>query len=548
MAWSIHQLAPICIVPTCNKYRTRHLLDHQFEIATQILTGNENYIYWQGGVGSAKTLLWGVLAATLGIMIPGSRIILFRKDFGLNYETLWRYFKQSIEAACEQDIIKANFKSLWSVKKQGDYTICNLPNGTVIRCGQTKNWSEYMGPSYDVILVSDAMENHNFGEIFRGEGVVGGLQSRLRGQASTFYTLRDGTVKDMRRFLIESNPPPNINALHDIFGREPGIRTLPNTTITYSHIQTPSKVNDHNPETYLAEITSMHTDPGDIKRILEGKTVPYYGGIRVNPHFHEESHVSKFTVDPDLPLFIGIDNGYQHPAAVVAQIKRCAFDCEHVITLSEVSNLYNATTQEFIEQDVLEQKGLLAHLALFYPEHFDYYAYTQLRNKLLVNTEDTRLDYTALQNYFSKIRVAIDRSSVKKSSTNKDRETDRSILLTHYGISTKIKTNIGLEKSLDRVRQSFKTLCICNVPVQLVDVKCELLIDAYSGGYRFAKNKDGSHSEKPIEDHRYEDICDAHRYLLENFFFNSQVLSEPEGRKFEDKSDPYLWAYGRERI
>ena len=178
----------------------------------------------------------------------------------------------------------------------------------------------------------------------------------------------------------------------------------------------------------------MHSDPGDIKRILEGKTVPYYGGVRVNSSFHPEIHVSKFEVNPDLPLLVGIDPGYQHPSAVIAQVKRCSFDREHFIVLSEVTNLYDKTTFEFIEFDALEMKGLLAHLALFYPQHFDYAAYTQVRNTLLARSQDEHIDYTVLENHFTQIRFAIDKAANKKYTTNKDKETDRSIFLTKYGI------------------------------------------------------------------------------------------------------------------
>src|SRR5258708_16724677 len=263
MQWSLHQLFPICLKPDCSKYNTRHMLPHQEEIATQILTGNENYIYWQGGVGSAKTLLWGALAAAFMLIVPKSSIILCRTDFALLYSTLWLYFKASIESACEQGIISANYNKLWSKKTQGDYSICKLPNGSIARAVQLKNLREALDPNYDAIFISDAMENENFGYIFHGEGTVGGLQSRLRGQASTFYKLPNGSIKDMRRFLIESNPPPNINELHTIFGKEPGVRCLPGIEITYRHIQTSSIQNDHNPASYVDEIASQHLDPND---------------------------------------------------------------------------------------------------------------------------------------------------------------------------------------------------------------------------------------------------------------------------------------------
>jgi hypothetical protein len=524
--WSIDNLFPICLVPTCPKYNTRHALTHQQEVINQILLGNENYIYWQGGVGSAKTLCIAAVCAALAIMIPKSEGILLRLDYELNHATLWGYFLNSIEAAFEQGILKGSFKKCLAVKKAGKHTEVRLPNGSFYKAGQNKNLSQVMGPSYDVIAISDAMENDGsrgptFGYLFHGEGTVGGLQSRLRGQRSSNYKLPNGSYKDMRRFLIESNPPPNINELHSIFGKEPGIGYLPNTTVSYRHIQSHSIQNDHNPPTYVAELTSQHNDPNDVKRILAGKSIPYYGGIKVIPSFYPELHVNTFTVDKDLPLFVSIDQGLQHPSVTFSQIKRCDYDKEHFITLSEITNLYDKTTHELAFYEQGPYLGVLQHLALFYPDHFDLIAYTQVRDSLLKyqDSSDQRVDLSILENHFSKIFFCIDKSANKVQPSSKDRESDRSILLFSYGINCKYRNNIGLNLSLIREREAFKEICNCNIPRLLIDRKCELLIDGLNGGYRYPKNKDGTHNDKPIEDHRYEDVCDSYRYALENFFF-----------------------------
>jgi len=519
------------------------MLPHQEEIANQILQGNENYIYCQGGVGSAKTLLWAALAAAYMIIIPGCRIILCRKDFSLLYDTLWRYFKDSIQAAHEQGLITGNFHKFWKGRSLKATSYCELPNNSWARAVQLKSLSEVMGPNYDGIFISDAMENENFGFIFRGEGTVGGLQSRLRGQVSSFYTLPNGTIKDMRRFLIESNPPPNINELHSIFGKDPGVRYFPDSDIRYRHIQISSVQNDHNPPTYLQEISSQHSDPNDIKRILGGKTIAYYGGVKVIPKFISEIHVSHFDLIEDLPLFVSIDPGTQHPAVIISQIRRCDYGKEHYIRLSEITNIYDKTTHKLVELHDGPFLGILAHLALFYPSYFDYSSYKKTRARLLKDKEDEnpRIDYRLLEEYFQNIQFCIDRGGNKKYSTNKDRETDRSILLTHYGIRCRYRNNIGLDKSLDRVNEAFDRICLCNVPEQMIDQKCEMLIDGYSGGYRYAKFKDGSHSDKPIDDHRYEDPADADRYGLENFFFhNPAELYEVKKDYFEDDK-PWAW-------
>ncbi len=543
--WTLNQLFPPCPVPTCPHFTTRHMLSHQEEVATQILTGEENYIYLQGGVGSAKTMLFAALGAALAISIPGSKGILFRKDYELNNETLWGFFLDSIESAFAQGILQGSYKKCLSIKKVGKHTQCLLPNGSFYKSGETKNLSRVMGPSYDCIIVSDAMENENFGYIFHGEGTVGGLQSRLRGQKSSFFKLPDGSYKDLRRFLIETNPPPNVNELHSIFGSEPGVRELTqpdpitHKSITYRHIQMEAKQNTHNPPSYIAEISSQHSDPNDIKRILSGKTIPYYGGVKVIRTFYPEIHVSSFETDKDLPLLVAIDTGIQHPAATFSQIKRCSFDKEHFITLSEISNLYDKTIEQFTTFNQQHLLGILPHLALFYPSYFDYTAYTQVRDHLLANAIEGRLNYQILQEHFRTIRFAIDKSANKRSEI--DRESSRSVLLNKFGISTRYRTNIGLSRSLSRVNESFEEICICNIPVQLVDRKCQLLIDAYSGGYRYQKHKDGSHSNEPIQDHKYEDIADSHRYSIENFFFIQALDTQSEELFPNFTKPPWRW-------
>ena len=551
MSWSLHSLFPICIKPTCPLFTKRHMLPHQEEIAKQILSGNENYIYWQGAVGTAKTMLFAALSAAFIITIPNSRAILFRKDYGLNYETLWLYFRQSIQAALDQGIIKGDPKKIWSRKKQGDYSYCELPNGSTCRAGQTKSWSEFMGPTYDLIVVSDAMENNNFGEIFHGEGVVGGLQSRLRGQHSSFFKLPNNTYKDMRRFLIETNPPPTINELHELFGREPGVRNLTNVPdpitgkyITYRHIQTTTLQNDHNPASYFSEIAATHSNIDDIKRILEGKTVPYYGGIRVIETFHPEIHVASFTTDSELPLFVGIDPGGQHPGVTFSQIKKCAYNKDHYITLSEISNLYDKTTYELVDYRSNDKLGILQHLNDFYPDHFDLEFYTQVRNSLLEKVDDpSQIDSHILENHFKNIYFCIDKSGNNTSRANRDAKSDLTILSSEYGIRCKYRTNIDLDQSLNRVRKLHKEICICNLPARMIDRKCELLIDGYSGGYRYAKKKDGTHGDKPVEDHRYEDVCDGDRYSLENFLWSSAYIHDVQVEKTKRTDMKYPWSW-----
>src|SRR5436189_1343997 len=123
-------------------------------------------------------------------------------------------------------------------------------------------------------------------------------------------------------------------------------------------------------------------------------------------------------------LIVSIDPGYKHPGVTFSQIRRCAFDKEHFITLSEVSNLFNKTTYELLEYNQGELLGILPHLALFYPDFFDYVLYQQVREHM-----NEHVDYEVLAGHFSKVRFCIDRSAKGHSRSNKDAKGDVSILL-----------------------------------------------------------------------------------------------------------------------
>jgi len=540
MLWKVDDLFPECTLPTCQFYGKSHRLPHQSEL----LTAEENFIYWQGGVGSSKTVAHAVLATVHALSIPNNRIILFRRDLELNYKTLWMRFKECIKRACEKKIIKANYDKLWSVKKAGDYTKCELPNGTIIFCGQTKSWSDYMGPEYGFIGVDDAMENPH--EFFRGEGTVGGMQSRLRLAEATYFKLPNGSVKDMRRFVLTSNPPPYDHWLWSIFGKTAGVRKFAGSDISYRFILTSTNQNDHLPSSYIEELSSQH-DEEDLARILQGKSVAYYGGVKVYKRFREEKHVGEFEANESLPLLISIDPGIQHPAAVICQAPRCSFDLEHFIALSELSHLYDVSTSRFIgdwEDTELPDDGLLSHIYAHYPTHFDYPTFKKVKS-LLDNKNPSLSVYgrNQLTEFFSKILFCCDRAADKSEQARRDKRSVRKIWRDEYGIQTRRKF-LGLEKSLNRMIRLLDEKCLCGQYRLLFNNECEMLIEAYKGGYRYAKKRDGSHSDKPLEDHKFEDVSDAHRYAVENFY--NVYYESVEAEEIQPLREDYLVLNGVE--
>ncbi len=542
--WTISDLFPTCFIPTCPHYGTSHILPCQQEA----LTAQETFIYWQAGVGASKTIVLGTLALFYMLVIPENRGILFRKDFGLNGRTVWMRFKNAVKIALDKNIIPCPkhltpaqyLRKMFSYsKKDIGPTLCTFPNGSEMYAGQTKNMSEAMGPEYGFIGVDDAMENDY--EVFTGLGTVGGFQSRLRHPQAAFYKvshaslrpiqslwpdMEPGTFLDMRKCFLDSNPPTFDHWLWRVFGKVPGVKRISIDELhekeTYCRfILTSTQENDHLPPGYIEETASFH-DEEDLARLLGGKSVPFYGGIKVYREFQPEKHVGSFDPNPDYPLFVSLDPGYQHPAAIISQISHCALNYPHHITLSEISNLYDISTWDFMEKEdsaYSEYLGVLPHLGLYYPTHFNWLEYTQKK--------ETTSEFSALESSFGFIQFCCDRSADKTFDSNRDKRSCRKIWRQEYGIQTRQKY-LGIEKSTNQLRRLFKETCPCGLARILINNKCLMLIEGYSGGYRFRKLQNGSHSDKPLEDHKFEDVSDAHRYNIENFFLAEKPIEREE--------------------
>src|SRR5262245_10234305 len=252
--------------------------------------------------------------------------------------------------------------------------------------------------------------------------------------------------------------------------------------------------------------------------------------------------VDRIEPDKGLPLLVSIDPGSQHPAVIVSQMKRCMFEQEHYVRLSEISDIRNRTTNELVELNSPPTLGILEHLGLYYPYHFDLEFYKQMRRKLVYEGRG-KPDYNQLSEFFLNIRFCIDgRGGKRVYSTSKEKETDRLILLWYYGIKCTFRTNISLEASLRRVNEGFGAICMCGKPTYLIDTDhCSLLISAYKGGYRYEKRRNGTRSDEPIRDAKYEDVADADRYGLENFFFSTGLVIE-ESEPHQAEWSPYDWS------
>lgn len=470
--FTIHSLFPVCHVPTCQSYGHRHALPWQYDLFKH----PEQYIYCQGGVGSAKTIAFACLFALDMLLVPNNRGIIFRKDFNLNYKTAWLRFNECLDGLVEQGFIPPVVRS---VKKFGEYTKVLLANGSTIEAGQSKNWSEYLGPEYGSVWVDDAMES--LAEMWIGVGTSGGLESRIRHSAAA-YAKVNGVLTNRLRGYISTNPPPGVSDWWVLFGKTPGVRAYEGTSVNYRHIQVSSKDNDHLPPNYL-EMLAAHHNEEERQRIIEGKSVVYYGGKGVyRDYYQTRRHVGEFLYTPEQPLFVSVDFGYQHPAITYSQIRVCPFETEHHITLSEVTSLYDVSIL-----DVMAAHH--QHLSQHYSK------------------QDAGL-----------IFYCCDIAGFKSTDVTEDKRGPARIWQDQYAITFE-KRHFDLAYSHDYMRQKFdaRHQCLCGFSQILIDKSCNMLIEAYEGGYRFPQRKDGTYGPKPVADHRYEDPADAHRYSVEHF-------------------------------
>jgi len=92
------------------------------------------------------------------------------------------------------------------------------------------------------------------------------------------------------------------------------------------------------------------------------------------------------------------------------------------------------------------------------------------------------------------------------------------ILMHEYKLAFKWRY-INLVPSLQYMRGLLKPKepCKCGLELVLISNKCEALIGALEGGYKYPKPRVGPHGEKPTEDGYFADVACAWRYGAENY-------------------------------
>lgn len=211
-----------------------------------------------------------------------------------------------------------------------------------------------------------------------------------------------------------------------------------------------------------------------------------FAGLPVYSAFAYSTHViddTALVVKPGSVLYRGWDFGYNHPAMVVAYIN----EFDQFIVIDEILG----------DHEGIKEFGM--------------------RCKRYCD-----ITYPGVQ-WFD----ACDDAG-KQASDKSPNETSIQIL-NNYPINIyPVFRQSGINEGLELIRQRL-TMRSDGKYGMLFKRKCNILIDAFKGGYRYPERKSGVDTEKemPLKDGYYEHLCDALRELMINCLELSSVSNNP---------------------
>ncbi len=232
------------------------------------------------------------------------------------------------------------------------------------------------------------------------------------------------------------------------------------------------------------------------------------GTSKIYPMFTYEKHVRRLSAIKDLPLLVGFDYGYHHPAMVIAQIdsydRLCVLD-------EKLGN--DITIQNF-------SKNVIKYLKTEYKRHYS--------AKMIQYFGDPAGNQVNDKSEFTSVQI----------------QRKLGLFVRWKRISIKQGVRIIQQLMQDRPdgTTGFK-----------IDPSCKILIDGFRGGYtEDVPNNERASKEMPFDDDYYSHNQDAMRYIVVNkfpahgIFFrgNSRVHAPNEINPLSD-DDNYSTQQGR---
>ena len=207
-------------------------------------------------------------------------------------------------------------------------------------------------------------------------------------------------------------------------------------------------------------------------------------GRKVYPNFSEKN-IKKLKYIPNLPLLIGWDFGFHHPAVIIGQRP----DENRFIVLDELMGT------DVLLDDFIKDFFQLLHRK--YPD-------------------------------VKKIRYFCDPAGRQKKDTSEKSSIDILRQFKIYPYSRKCSISEGLAI----IRRKINEIGEDGYPNLIIDSSCKILIEGFLGGYVFPEKRDGLIGEEPAVDGYYEHLQDCLRYTITGVFKNIPFTKENKRRQW----------------
>lgn len=328
-------------------------------------------------------------------------------------------------------------------------------NGSEVLFRETKDLGRFLGPAYGWGLFDEAQEEPH--QSFKD------FAGRLRLPAAW----------DRYKLMLATNPPGHRHWLATTFPEGMGHKG------DFHLVQVASTDNPFLPPNYVPDLMKTHT-PDEVRRIVGGRYGATYEGRPVYaPPFRYETHIGEPPFRNDFTLLRSWDFGFRCPAVTWHQFPKCQKGTTHWYIFAVLAG-------RDIEAEDFADKVLEFHARRF-PNHL----------------RPLTLDCG-------------DRSGKRLTDTGPgpiNRLSKRP-----WSLSFRTK-ECSVDPGLALIRKALTESCPCGRPVLVVHQSARDVVDGFSVGYHYPKDKPSqAPSEKPIKDGFYDNIMDSVRYAGECIF------------------------------
>ena len=453
------ELFPKCRMAPCPLGGTG---THHHILPTQqtVLDAPERVVAQVGGYGSMKTLTAMALGHLLSSHVPGNLGIVVRRSLPKLRDSTQRIFLEVLDRS-KADVEFREMRDGWPGR------IIYRDNGSEVTFRETKDLGRFLGPEYGWFAVDEAQEEP--------ETTFKNLMGRLRLPRASKYL----------KAMLLTNPPRKGHWIQKLFPSEGSwIRTVDvagkMVSISFRMVKSRTADNPFLDPEYIAQLKLTHTAE-ELRGVLTGEYRTDYDGKPVyRPPFNHSWHVGSF---PTLNATVarGWDFGFHHPVVTWNQMFRCTQKRPHWRILREL-------IVEDLEAKPLAEK-VEEHGEIWFPNHNRY---------MYVDAGD----------------------AAGAAVSDKGPGPIIELAKPPYSLQFRYTQVRDVDPGVRLIRDLLSTKCPCGHYLLEVDRECPEVIEMFSGGYHFAKDRGGEvkpHA-KPLKDGYYDNIADSVRYTGWNLY------------------------------